>query len=215
LKIDLLDITYAYQPNHPVFEQLTLHFPVDRWIGLVGECGTGKSTLARLIAGLLQPQGGRIRYPWPIESLPFGFLFQNPEDQLVQLNLERELAFGLENRAVPRAEIAARVASALRAIGLWERRFDSPQMLSGGEKQRLALAGMLITEPRMLILDEPTAYLDLPSQKWLLQEVRRLHRNGTGILWITQDWQELDFCDWVIRLEPTGLGFCGPRSEDG
>ena len=214
MNIDLLDITFGYPSQDPVFEHLTLQFPGDRWIGLVGECGTGKSTLAKLIAGLLQPQKGSISYPWLAASLPFGFLFQNPEDQLVQLNLERELAFGLENRTVAQQEMAVKIESSLRSIGLWERRFDSPQTLSGGEKQRLALAGMLITEPRMLILDEPTAYLDLPSQRWLKEEVRRFHQNGTGVLWITQEMQELQYCDWMIRLDPTGVTFCGPRSGD-
>ena len=215
MNIDLRDITFTYDQNHFVFEHLTLRFPGDCWVALVGECGTGKSTLAKLISGLLKPQRGNISYPGPAKSYSFGYLFQNPEDQLVHLNLERELAFSLENLAVPREMMAARIEAGLRSIGLWERRFDPPQALSGGEKQRLALAGMLISEPSLLILDEPTAYLDLPAQKWLIAEVQRRHQSGTGILWITQEMQELRHCDWMIRLDQEGLAFCGPLPEKG
>ena len=209
MKIELRELSFSYPSSKTLFEKINLSIPARSWVSIIGDCGSGKSTLAKLMAGLLQPASGEIIYPWDDRDIPFGYLFQNPEDQFVHFNIEKELAFSLENRGVSPVEIAYKVETALKEIALWERRGESPNQLSGGEKQRLALAGMLIAEPGLLFLDEPSAYLDIPGQKKLIETIRALRRKGTGIVWITQEPREMRQADYIIRLRDGEVTFAG------
>lgn len=176
------------------------------YVGVVGPNGGGKSTLARLLNGLLKPASGTVRVAGIDPAAdPFaarervGFLFQNPDNGLVAPFVEDDVAFGLENRGVPREEMRERVAAAIRAVGLegYERR--EPHTLSGGEKQRVALAGLLAVEPEILVLDEPTSMLDATGRREVLERLWALRGERT-VVHVTHNLDELFDADRVLVL---------------
>jgi len=204
LNIRLDEIGFAYPGNPPIFDQLNLSIPLPGWTAITGECGAGKTTLAKLIAGLLKPTSGSIYFEKDNRrEVPatIGYLFQNPDDQFVHFNIGREVAFNLENHGVHPTVVRQAVQRILKNTRLYDRRNDSPHDLSGGEKQKLALADWLISQPQLLILDEPGAFLDIPTRYELYQNIRDLIINGLRILWITQDETEIAMADYVIVLE--------------
>lgn len=176
------------------------------YVGVVGPNGGGKSTLVRLLNGLLKPDSGRVRVAgFDPSTEPFevrkrvGVLFQNPENGLVAPFVEDDVAFGLENLGVPREEMRERVRGAIRAVGLegYERR--EPHTLSGGEKQRVALAGLLAVEPEILVLDEPTSMLDAAGRGEVLERLQAL-RAGKTVLHVTHHLEEISGADRVLVL---------------
>lgn len=176
------------------------------YVGIVGPNGGGKSTLVRLLNGLLVAEEGRVRVagldpaaePFGVRK-KLGMLFQNPENGLVAPFVEDDVAFGLENLGVERGEMRTRVSEAIRAVGLagYERR--EPHTLSGGEKQRVALAGVLAVEPEVLVLDEPTSMLDARGREEVLGRVRALRGTRT-ILHVTHHLEEILDADRVLVL---------------
>ncbi len=176
------------------------------YVGVVGPNGGGKSTLARLLNGLLRAAGGRVRVagldpatePFEVRKR-IGVLFQNPDNGLVAPFVEDDVAFGLENLGVPPEEMRRRVTAAIRAVGLagYERR--EPHTLSGGEKQRVALAGLLATDMEVLVLDEPTSMLDLGGRQEVLERLRGL-RGSKTILHVTHHLEELLDADRILVL---------------
>jgi len=212
LNIELSDLTFHYKNNQPIFEHLNLSIPLQRWVVITGSSGSGKTTLARLIAGLLKPDQGKIIFQGNEVCRPdlhFGYLFQNPDDQLIHFNLERELAFNLENRGIEPRLMRLKVANALKEIELFERRAESPNNLSGGEKQQLALAGMMISQPQILILDEPGSFLDIFAQMDLQAKIKELRRERLSILWISQEAHEIRLADYVVCLNQGQVIFTG------
>src|ERR687897_123898 len=176
------------------------------YVGVVGPNGGGKSTLVRLLNGLLKPDSGRVLVsgldpatePFEVRK-HLGVLFQNPENGLVAPFVEDDVAFGLENLGVPREEMLGRVAGAIRAVGLegYERR--EPDTLSGGEKQRVALAGLLAVGPGLLVLDEPTSMLDAAGRKEVLEHLHALRSQKT-VLHVTHHLEELTGADRILVL---------------
>ena len=176
------------------------------YVGIVGPNGGGKSTLVRLLNGLLVADEGRVCVAgWDPAVRPFevrkrlGMMFQSPENGIVAPFVEDDVAFGLENLGVPREEMRGRVAEAIRAVGLegYERR--EPHTLSGGEKQRVALAGVLAVEPEILVLDEPTAMLDGEGRREVLERFHALRGERT-ILHVTHHLEEILDADRVLVL---------------
>lgn len=203
MNLRLDGISFAYPDHQPIFSDLNLSIPLHCWTVLTGDCGVGKTTLAKLIVGLLEPDTGSIRYESDNgieQSREVGYLFQNPDDQFMHFNIEREVAFNLENRGIYPTIIRQAVQRILHNYGLWSRRENSPHDLSGGEKQKLALADWLVSQPQILILDEPTAFLDIPSRFEMYQNIRKLISDRLSIIWITQDDYEIALADHVIEL---------------
>lgn len=176
-----------YQITHPPLEILKgidLDFSAGESIALMGPNGSGKTTLVRCLNGLLQPTDGEVR----VDGLPVddahlfeirrkvGLVFQNPENQIVSSTVEREIAFGPENIGVPHAEMVAIVEQMLDRFNLRQYRRKPPHLLSGGEKQRLALAAVMAMQPQYLILDEPTSLLDPVMQQAILDLLTNLHQ---------------------------------------
>jgi energy-coupling factor transporter ATPase len=176
------------------------------YVGVVGPNGGGKSTLVRLLNGLLKPESSALRVAGcdPVTE-PFevrksvGMLFQSPDNGLVAPFVEDDVAFGLENLGVPQEEMRGRVAEAIQVVGLegYERR--EPHTLSGGEKQRVALAGLLAVEPEILVLDEPTSMLDATGRREVLDRVKSL-RGSKTVLHVTHHLEELLDADRVLIL---------------
>ena len=163
----------------------------ERRIGVIGANGSGKSTFARLLNGLLQPTEGRVivdgtdtRRDAKVVRRKVGFLFQNPDNQIVYPTVGEDVAFGLKNRKLEQNEIARRISATLDRFGLAG--FDDRlvHQLSGGERQMVALAGVMILDPTWLVLDEPTTLLDLRNTRRVMRAVAALNEQ---IVLVTHD----------------------------
>ena len=207
LAISCEELTFSYPGSkEPALSEISFELRPGEYVGVVGPNGGGKSTLVRLLNGLLRPDSGRIRIsghdpatePFEVRR-QLGVLFQNPENGLVAPFVEDDVAFGLENLGVPREEMRERVARAIRAVGLegYERR--EPHTLSGGEKQRVALAGLLAVEPEILVLDEPTSMLDASGRREVLERLEAL-RAEKAVLHVTHHLEELLDADRILVL---------------
>lgn len=164
---------------------------------LLGTNGSGKSTLLRILAGLLVPQSGQVDVKPPV-----GFVFQNPDHQLVMPTVGADIAFGLVAEQLSFPQVRQRVEEALSAVNLTHLQRRPIYALSGGQKQRIAIAGAIARHCEVLLLDEPTALLDGDSQLDLVRQVQKLvkHRGMTA-LWVTHRLDELDYCDGAFLLE--------------
>jgi energy-coupling factor transport system ATP-binding protein len=182
------------------------------WVGLVGANGSGKTTLLRCMNGLFPPASGRVNVDGfattdDADALfeirrRAGMVFQNPDNQIVAVTVEREIAFGLENLGLSSAAMHQKVREALALFELEPYSGESPYRLSGGEKQRLALASVWAMEPRYLILDEPTSLLDPAGKADFLGMVRKLVRKkNVGVVLATQYPEETVTCDRLLVLD--------------
>jgi len=210
LLIELQSVSYAYPGSKfPVLQDICLHVGKAEFISVIGPNGSGKSTLARLISGLLLPSAGRVLVDGMDTGTAetrkeirrrVGLVLQNPDNQLVAAVVEEDVAFGPENLCLPPAEVRRRVEDAMNAVGLSQLRRRPPHMLSGGEKQRLAIAGLLALCPSCVVLDEPTSMLDPMGRQEVLQVLRHLSDSGTAVILITHHMDEAADADrvWVL-----------------
>ncbi|MDO4977746.1 MAG: energy-coupling factor transporter ATPase [Eubacteriales bacterium] len=181
------------------------------FIAILGHNGSGKSTLAKQLAGLLHPTEGCILIRGLDSGRPennitirktAGIVFQNPDNQLIGNIVEEDIAFGPENLGVPKEEIWERVSNALAATGMTAYRFKSPRALSGGQKQKIAISGILAMEPECIILDEPTAMLDPKGRKEVLQAIHHLNKSkNITIILITHHMEEAEDADYIYVMK--------------
>ncbi len=215
--IELTNVTFHYSAQEeadipPALRDVTLRIREGETLAIIGQNGSGKSTLSRLIAAILQPQRGTILVDglnaaaggqtlWEVRQR-VGVVFQNPDDQLIASTVIDEIAFGPENLALPRQEIAERVQEALDLLQLAPYARMSISELSWSLKQRVAIAGVLAMRPRYLILDEPTALVSGQPARNLLRTVQDLaHSQGIGVLHITHFMEEITPFDRVLVMD--------------
>ncbi|NLN26890.1 MAG: ATP-binding cassette domain-containing protein [Firmicutes bacterium] len=200
--VEVTDLHFTYpKADAPVLRGVSFSLRAGEEVALVGHGGAGKSTLARLIAGLLTPTHGRVEVRGRGGPGRVGLVFQNPENQLVGLTVEEDIAFGPGNLGLPTEEIVRRVDHAVAVCGLAEMRERPLSTLSGGEKQRVAIAGALAMHPACLILDEATAMLDRPAQDELNVALQRSKDElGIAVLRITHSLGEALYADRVLVL---------------
>jgi len=181
------------------------------FVALIGPNGSGKSTLARHLNALLLPTAGAVwidglrtsdpRNVWAVRQR-VGMVFQNPDNQIVATTVEEDVAFGPENAGIPADEIRLRVDEALVTVGLSDYRHYPPQMLSGGQKQLVAIAGALAARPSCIVLDEPTSMLDPVGRRQVLDTIRRLNaEEGITVLLITHSMSEAARAQRVLVME--------------
>jgi len=195
--IEVKNLNFIWPNGEQAIKSCSLQVTRGEFWMLLGTNGSGKSTLLRLIAGLLTPQSGGIGVLPPV-----GFVFQNPDHQLVMPTVGADVAFGLVKERLSQAAIAARVEEALGAVNLLSLQRRPIYALSGGQKQRVAIAGATARHCEVLLLDEPTALLDPDSQKDLVASVRHLVKSrGMTALWVTHRLEELNYCDGAFLLE--------------
>ena len=214
-------MSVAYGERLPVLADLTLELRRGDAVLLIGPSGCGKSTLAMLAAGIIpgaveaQVQGEVWRAPALARPGGAGYVFQDPEAQLCQLTVGREVAFGLENVALPTAEMPARIRQALACADLAVDPEEFDSVLSGGMKQKLAIACALAYGPDLLVLDEPTANLDPQATAEVFRQIGRLRAEGRTLLVIEHKFSGLlDSLDRVVALGPGGSQvFAGPLPE--
>ncbi|WAL60333.1 energy-coupling factor ABC transporter ATP-binding protein [Thermocoleostomius sinensis] len=191
------EVCFQWSPTAPVLQSCSLEVPKGEFWMLLGTNGSGKSTLLRVLAGLLTPQSGQVDVMPPV-----GFVFQNPDHQLVMPTVGADVAFGLVEEKLSIPQIRQRVDEALTAVNLSHLQRRPIYALSGGQKQRIAIAGAIARHCEVLLLDEPTALLDPDSQLDLVSQVQKLikHRGMTA-LWVTHRLDELEYCDGAFLLE--------------
>jgi energy-coupling factor transport system ATP-binding protein len=213
--IEIAGLTYHYplegEGEFIALDDLSLQIPEGEYLALIGPNGSGKSTLARHLNALLLPSEGNVL----VEGLStsrennryeirrqVGMVFQNPDNQIVATTVEEDVAFGLENLAIPPEIIRRRVAKALEMVGLASFSQHAPHLLSGGQKQRLAIAGVFAMQPRCLVLDEPTAMLDPRGRREVLETLKRLNRSEKiTVVHITHFMEETFEADRIVIMD--------------
>lgn len=219
--LEFHDVSYAY-PDQDTYAIQNIHFLVNQgeFLGILGPDNAGKTTIAKLINGILAPsqgyvmiEGTEVQYDDSLYTLrqKIGVVFSDPENQIVGTTVEEDAAFGLGNLCVPSYEIRKRVDTYLNRVGLLKYATLSPYDLSGGEQQKLCLAGVLAMEPKCLVLDDPVTFLDTRSQHDILVLVAKLNSSGMTVIYLTSDPEELVHATRVIVLKQgTLLTECPP-----
>ena len=210
--IEIKNLKFKYNQDQTSYTLNDLSFHVKRgeWLSIVGHNGSGKSTTARLIDGLLVAESGQIivdgqelteENVWDIRD-KIGMVFQNPDNQFVGATVEDDVAFGLENKGLSYKEMVSRVQEALSFVGMMEFKDREPARLSGGQKQRVAIAGIVAMRPSILILDEATSMLDPEGRQELIQSIKAIRQQyGMTVLSITHDLDEVAMSDRVLVLK--------------
>lgn len=221
MPIDFSQVTYVYSPKTPLQFQalkgIDLHIEDGSFVALVGRTGCGKSTLVQHINALLTPSTGEVRVDGFVSTSDkkkrtkkmsplrkeVGLVFQFPEYQLFEENVLKDVSFGPKNFGRSKEEAIADAKEALSLVGLGKEFYDrSPFELSGGEKRRVAIAGILAIHPKYLVVDEPTAGLDPLGAKEMMDLFDEIHRQGTTIILVTHDMSlVLKHCDRCIVMK--------------
>lgn len=220
--IECRGVSFSYDGAVPALDGVDLNIEDGEFFCILGGNGSGKSTFAKHLNALLQPDAGTVRINGMDASDPetvydirstAGMVFQNPDDQLVATLVEDDVAFGPENLGVESAQIAQRVREALKAVGLVGFERHETHALSGGQKQRVALAGVLAMEPRVLILDEASSMLDPRGHKGLMKACHALHDRGMTIVMITHFMEEASEADRVAVFRAGRVAMLGTPEE--
>ncbi|MFD2131159.1 energy-coupling factor ABC transporter ATP-binding protein [Pseudogracilibacillus auburnensis] len=219
MDITFKNVSYTYQPNtpfeHNALKNVSFHIPSGSFIAIIGHTGSGKSTLIQHLNGLLTPTKGEVKignYTLSSEKKlremkelrsKVGVVFQYPEHQLFEETVEKDIAFGPENFGVPTSTIKKRIEEIMPKVGLSNDFLSrSPFELSGGQMRRVAIAGVLATNPSIYVLDEPTAGLDPKGQKEMMDMFYQMHQEEeiTTIL-VTHSMEDaLKYADYIIIL---------------
>lgn len=220
--IECRGVSFSYDGAVSALDGVDLSIEDGEFFCILGGNGSGKSTFAKHLNALLQPDAGTVRINGMDASDPelvydirstAGMVFQNPDDQLVATLVEDDVAFGPENLGVPSAQIAQRVREALKGVGLVGFERHETHALSGGQKQRVALAGVLAMEPRVLILDEASSMLDPRGRKGLMKACHALHDRGMTIVMITHFMEEAAEADRVAVFRAGRVAMLGTPEE--
>lgn len=199
-----------------VLQPQTLKLAEQR-IGIIGSNGSGKSTLVRLINGLIEPSSGTVTYNGLDVSergkevrKKVGFIFSDAEAQIVMPQVRDDIAFSLRRFKLPKAEVKQRVDDMLDRFQLTDLAENSPHTLSGGEKQMLALAAVLVIEPETVIADEPTTLLDMRNRRRIIRELTSLEQQ---VIVVTHDIDMLTDFDRVLCVNDGDIAFDGAPRE--
>lgn len=208
--VRLEHVFYKYEDTEKyAVKDVSISAQKGEWVALVGHNGSGKSTIAKLLNGLLFPENGLIKIGhfvlsekniWEIRR-QVGMVFQNPDNQFVGATVQDDVAFGLENHGVPHDTMVERVESALNEVGMQSYALHEPARLSGGQKQRVAIAGVLALQPDVIILDEATSMLDPRGRAEVMETIRIMReQEDITVISITHDLDEVLFADRVIVM---------------
>jgi energy-coupling factor transporter ATP-binding protein EcfA2 len=223
------NLTFTYAgASKPSMENVNISIKKGEFVILTGPSGCGKTTLCRCLNGLIPNfYSGNLEGGLEVDGLNIigkstaelathvGFVFQNPENQLFSLSVERDVAFGLENLAVPREEAIQRTQWAMEATGIEDLRDKAPYELSGGQQQRAAIAGVLAMRPSILVLDEPTSFLDPCSAEEIIAVIAKLnHDFGLTTLLVEHRLDIVSrYANRIIVMDKGKMALDGPPAE--
>ena len=224
--IQINEVSFSYEPNGSlVLDNIQTDIQAGEYVAVIGANGSGKTTLIRHLNGLLKPNKGTVlvngldtRDPVALSTIrqKVGMVFQNPDHQIVGMTVEEDVAFGPMNLGLPHHEIRKKVDRALTRVGLPDYERRAPHDLSSGEKQLVALAGVLVMEPEYIVLDEPTAYLDSIARERVFRVIKRLHTKGMTIIHVTHEVDAIVDVDRVIVMDKARIRLDGaPRQVFG
>ena len=214
MSIKLEKINYIYGPGTAyekhALKDVSLEIPQGQFVGIIGHTGSGKSTLIQHFNGLMKATSGQLYYneeniydeKYDMKSLcsQVGLVFQYPEHQLFEVDVFTDVCFGPKNQGLSKEECGERAREALELVGFPEKYYrQSPFELSGGQKRRAAIAGVLAMRPQVLVLDEPTAGLDPKGRDDILDQIEHLHKE-TGMTVILVSHSMEDVAKYVDRL---------------
>ncbi len=228
--IELKDVSHVYSPGTPfeirALNHINVGFEKGKITGVIGHTGSGKSTMVQLFNGLIRPTSGQVlldgqdiwEKPKEIRDIRFrvGLVMQYPEYQLFDETVRRDVGFALRNQGLPPEQIETQVVDAIRAVGLDESILDaSPFDLSGGQKRRVAIAGILAMKPEVLVMDEPAAGLDPRGRRDILGSLDRYRKehNATIIL-VSHSMEDMaSYCDNVVVMNHADILASGTTAE--
>lgn len=224
------ELTYQYSIGTPfektAVDHVSLEIEEGAFVGIIGHTGSGKSTLIQHFNGLIRPTSGQVYLDgqdiWAdkanIRQVRFqvGLVFQYPEYQIFEDTVYKDIAFGPKNMGLSESEIKERVEETAALVGLTEEQLkQSPFDLSGGQKRRVAIAGVMALRPKVLILDEPTAGLDPKGREDILREIRRYHKEtGRTVLLVSHSMEDMANCAEKILVMNAGKVFCYDTVEN-
>lgn len=219
----LLDVTFVHAKGVIALDHVSFSIPAGKRTCIVGANGSGKSTVASILSGLTAPDEGTVTFlgttvvndgqvdfeAYKTVRPQLGLVFQNPEDQIICSVVADDIAFGLENLQVPSDQITPLVEQQITLGTLTKFASENPQMLSGGQQQRVAISGALVMKPQILILDEPSAALDVVHRNNVMGLVEKLRAAGKTIVHVTHFMDEVVSADHVIALDDGRVAFEG------
>ena len=220
--VEVKDLTFSYDQKTNAVEQVSFSVEKGTYATIIGHNGSGKSTVAKLITGLLEKKSGTIL----IDGLELndenlrelrnriGIVFQNPDNQFIGSTVRDDIAFGLENHCVPQEEMDDIINEFAEKVRMTKYLNHEPTRLSGGQKQRVAIAGVLAMRPDVIVFDESTSMLDPQGKDEIKKLIRTLHEDrGLTILSITHDIEEVTSSDYVIAMNRGKVALCGTPEE--
>ncbi len=208
--VSIKNISFSYRKDYPVIKNLSLDIESGEYVSILGHNGCGKSTLARILVGLLFPKGGSIEVcglelnAKNINEIrkKVAIVFQNPDNQFIGATVEDDIAFSLENMCVPRKEMLTLVREYASKVGMENYLSKEPGYLSGGQKQRVAIADALVRNPDILILDEATSMLDPQGKQDILDLVNKIREDNPNltVISITHDIEEAYLSKRIVLM---------------
>ena len=230
MSIELKNVTYTYSPGTAyeshALKDVSLVIPDGQFIGIIGHTGSGKSTLIQHLNALVQPTSGQVLYngedvwaeKYDREQLrsEVGLVFQYPEYQLFEIDVLTDVCFGPKNQGLSKEECEKRALEALKLVGLKEKYYkSSPFELSGGQKRRVAIAGVLAMRPKVLVLDEPTAGLDPKGRDDILDQIAYLHKQSDmTVILVSHSMEDIArYADRIIVMNKGSVMYNGAPKE--
>lgn len=220
--VQLKDLVFSYQEGQPVIKNVSLNIEKGSYTTLIGHNGSGKSTIAKLIVGLLEKDSGEII----IDGLTMseenireirkkvGTVFQNPDNQFIGSTVRDDIAFGLENSRVLQSEMDTIINRFAKDVGMTDYLEREPENLSGGQKQRVAIAGVLAMAPDIIVFDEATSMLDPRGKREIKQLIKDIHKvNQITVISITHDIEEVVESDFVYVLNDGKIAMSGKPAD--
>ena len=209
MKVRFNNVSFAYDEESVVLKNFNLTINDGEMVAILGHNGSGKSTIAKIMMGILEVEKGEIYLNDKLLNMDnieecrnhMSIIFQNPDNQFVGVTVKDDIAFGLENKQLPREEILNRIQKYLRLVSMEDFIDHAPEELSGGQKQRVAIAGALAMESELMIFDESTSMLDPKGTKEVNQMIKKIkNENNKTIIVITHNLEEASYADRIVVL---------------